>query len=216
MIIHNILDELFLTRSHIVILRSLENYVVGISGREVGRISGISPKNVLISLSRLEDLGVVNRIRSKKGHLFSLNRDHYLIREVILPILHAERNFHATLAAEIKKALSKLTLSVYLFGSVAVLKERSESDYDVCIIYKDSLKKELIEEKVSELSSSLNKKYGIMLAPYYISDSEFIKKAANKRPPVTDIIREGKHISGKKIREIQNGKIINKKNRRPI
>ncbi|MCJ7553004.1 MAG: nucleotidyltransferase domain-containing protein [Ignavibacteriaceae bacterium] len=205
MVINNVLDKLFSTRSNIVVLRALENYAVGISGREAARITGLTPKNCLITLTALEQLGVVIRVRGGREHLFSLNRDHFLVREVILPVLVSEKRFFESLLNEIRKSLKKYSISVFLFGSVARNEETIESDMDLCIVYQNVTSKSRIEEVVSELGIKLNKKFGVSLAPFYISKSEFISRAKSKKSPIVDVINDGKHLCGDKIEELLNG-----------
>jgi predicted nucleotidyltransferase len=204
-VINNVLDRLFSTWSNIAVMRTLENYAVGISGREAARITGLTPKNCLITLTALEQLGVVIRIRGGREHLFTLNRDHFLVREVILPVLILEKKFTEFISDEIRRALKKNSISVFLFGSVARNEETIESDMDICIVYKNATSKSQIEEVVSALGIKLNKKFGVSLAPFYISKSEFIKRAKSKKSPIADVIKDGKHLCGKKIKELIDG-----------
>lgn len=205
MIINNVLNTLFSTWSNIAVMRALENYAVGISGREVARLAGLTPKNCLITLSLLEELGIVSCVRGGREHLFTLNREHYLVKEILLPALDAERKYVEMISKEIASALRKYTISVIVFGSVARKEETISSDYDICIIYKNKTNKKKIEEQLSQLSSSLKKKYGVSIAPFYITKNDFSKRAKLGKSPVNEIIKEGIHISGLKIRELING-----------
>lgn len=205
MIVNKVLDELFSTWSNIAVLRALENYAIGISGSEVARLAGLTTKNCLITLTGLEALGVVSRVRGGREHLFSLNRGHYLVNEVILPALVSEKRFVKLISQDIHRALKKISLSVFLFGSVARKEERIESDLDICIVFNNVFVKKQIEVTISELSLRLKKKYGVSLAPYYISKVDFLKRARSNKPPIAEIVREGIHISGKKISELLNG-----------
>ncbi len=205
MVIYKVLDNLFSTWSNISVLRALKNYSVGISGREVARLSDLTPKNCLITLTALEQLGVVSRIRGGREHLFSLNRSHFLVKEIITPVLNSEIKFVESISKDISRALKIYSISTILFGSVARNEASIESDYDICVVYKDAISKKLIEEVISGLSLSMKNKYGVTLAPFYISKQEFIKRAKINKSPIPDIIKEGKLLSGKKIKEILNG-----------
>lgn len=205
MIINNVLNTLFSTWSNIAIMRALENYAVGISGREVARIAGITPKNCLITLSFLEDMGIVIRVRGGREHLFTLNREHFLVKDVLLPALAAERKYVEMISKEIANSLKKFTISVYLFGSVARQQETIDSDYDICIIYNNQTNKKKIEIVLSDLGSKLKKKYGVSLAPFYITKNDFIKRSKLGKSPVKEITKEGIYISGLKIKDLLNG-----------
>ena len=205
MVINNVLDEVFSTWSNIAVLRALKDFNIGISGREIARLSDMSAKSCLSTLSALESLGIVDRVRGGRDHLFSLNRNHFLVKEIILPVLYSEKKFISSLFTDIKKKLSKYSESIILFGSTARKNETVESDLDICIVYKNIKLKREIEKITSGLNSVLKKKYGVSFAPFYISQAEFSERVIKKKSPIPEIIREGKLISGKTFKELVNG-----------
>jgi len=205
MVINKVLDEVFSTWSNVAVMRALKNYAVGVSGREVARVAGMSAKSCLNSLTSLENLGVVNRVRGGRDHLFSLNRDHFLVKQVVIPNLNSEKKFVQSLFADIKKGLGKNAVSIILFGSTARREENIQSDLDICIVFKNAASKKKVEKIITDLSFFLNKKYGVSLAPFYISEADFAKRAKTKKSPVADIIKEGRQISGKTIKELISG-----------
>lgn len=202
MVINKSLDEVFSRWSHIAVMRALKNHAIGISGREVSRIAGITHRNSIEALTNLERFGIVIRVRGGRDHLFSLNREHYIVKNGILPLFEMEDGFMKTILTEVKNKLKGKCESVYLFGSTARKEEKPESDLDICIVYDKKNKKEEIEEAFFDLSLLLNKKYGVNASPYYITISEFLKKARSKRQPVLDIIKEGKLVSGTSLKEL--------------
>ena len=90
-----------------------------------------------------------------------------------------------------------------MFGSTVRGDETISSDYDLCIVYKNKLK--IIEEKISVLRSSLFNLFNITLAPFYIPISRFKKLGLQGKSPINNIIKEGKVISGKSIKELLYG-----------
>ena len=197
-----ILNKVFSAQSNIVILRALKNYAVGISGREVSRISGLSPKSCLKTLTSLENLGIVDRIRGGRDHIFNLNRKHFLFKNAILPLLYAETEFFKSVKKEIKLKLYEKCKSVYIFGSVSRQEDTVESDLDICIIMSKYNKQAQLENIVDELRRDTSLKYGIIISPFYITEKEFIKRAKLKKPPVPDIIKQGIFICGKRIEKL--------------
>lgn len=200
--INKVLSEVFSARSNMEVLRVLENYINGISGREVARLSGLSPKTTISSLTLLESLGVINIIRGGREHIFSFNRKNYIVNEIILPMLKREADFKDAIFNDIKKHLKKQSHSVYLFGSVARNEESIESDLDLCIIYEDKKDKEQIEEAFYELSNLLYEKYRVTAAPIYFTKAEFVKRAKQKKSPLPSIIEDGKLIFGTPLQRI--------------
>ncbi|MDQ7818430.1 MAG: nucleotidyltransferase domain-containing protein [Melioribacteraceae bacterium] len=136
MTIHKYLDHLFSTWSHVAVLRVLNKYVVGLSGREISRLVGMSAKNCLKTLTTLEGLDLGIRNRGGRDHLFRLNRDHYMVNDAIIPLLKIEENYLDRILDDIRQKLKEYSTSIYLFGSVARREEDLQSDLDLCIITK--------------------------------------------------------------------------------
>jgi predicted nucleotidyltransferase len=191
MIIHNILDGIFSRWSNLAVLRALNKYAVGITGREVSRAAGLSIKNCFNALNDLENLGIISRVRGGRDHLFTLNRDHFIVNKALLPLFEIEKNYFDFVISDIKKKLKSKTLTVYIFGSVARKEEDISSDLDLAIVYETKLQKETATELVSELVHLLHKKYFITLSPFLISKNEFIRRLKKNKSPVNAIVREG-------------------------
>ncbi len=76
---------------------------------------------------------------------------------------------------------------------------------DICIIYKMASSKKIFEEIIPTLSIKLYKKFGVSLAPFYISKSDFVKRAKSNKPPIADVITGGKYLCGEQIKKLLNG-----------
>lgn len=206
MVVNRVLDEIFSRWSNVAVLRALNKYAIGMSGREVARIAGISAKNCFIALNDLEDLGIVTRVRGGRDHLFSLNRNHFIVIQGIIPLFEIETKFLESILSEVKKKLKGKIVSAYLFGSVARREDNIQSDLDLCLIYNNQNNKTSIENVFFELSLELQKKYFIQAVPFLITEENFIRRARSNKPPVNEIIKEGKLIFGKSIKAILNDK----------
>jgi len=184
----------------------MKNSQVGLTGREISRMAGISPKTCLETLTTLEDLGIVNRIRGGRDHIFSFNRDNYLVKKFLLPLMEAESEFRDSIFRKISVELEKHCTGVYLYGSTARGEDTISSDFDICILYKKESAKSNLESLVSLLVPKMYKKYGINISPLYLSVDEFIDRARYKKSPVPEIVKDGIVISGIQIKRILNGK----------
>ncbi len=200
MIINKALDHVFSSQGTVKVLRVLNNSVVGITGRQIASLACITHQTAHNSLANLESLKLVNRVIGGSSHLFSLNRKNYLAKEIIQVIFESESNYRESIFSIIKKAISKHSISLILFGSVARKEESAESDLDLCIVY--DKEKKLLEKQVNTLQDNLYKEFGVTLAPFYISAKEFTKRSKTNKPPVSDIKKDGIVISGKTIREL--------------
>jgi len=205
MVIYKALDEVFFRWSNLAVLRALEKYAIGISGREVARVAGITAKNCFIALTDFENIGIVNRVRGGRDHLFTLNREHFLVSDAILPLLKVESEYYDTIAAYIKNNLRKKSISLIIFGSVARKEETVTSDLDLCIVNENMKQKQEVEEIVFDIGFNAYKKYGISLSSIYFTKKEFARRAHLNKAPVNNIVKEGKVISGLSIKELING-----------
>lgn len=205
MILNKPLDYIFATWSNIAVLRVLSNVKTPLSGREIAKLSGMSAPSALESLSSLENLNVIIRQRGGREHFFTLNRENYFVKKVIIPVITSEKNFPREIFREIKNNLQDFALSAILFGSTARGEEEVQSDFDLCIVYQGITNRKKIENVIPKLREILHQKYGVSLAPFLITKKEFFSKAKNKLSPVNNIVKEGKILFGQSISDLING-----------
>ena len=200
MIIHKIADSLFSSQGTVKVLRVLKNNVIGLTGRQIAINAGITHQTAHNILASLESLKIVSRTIGGTSHIFILNRNNYLVKRIIEPLYDSEEEFQNSIFSIIKKHLSKHSVSLIVFGSVARNEETALSDLDLCVVLHKG--KTILENKVNSLRDLLYREYGITLASFYITENEFVKRAKSGKPPVTEIIKEGKVLYGKSIREL--------------
>lgn len=197
MIVHRVFDEVLRTWSNVAVLRALLDTATGYTGNEVARVAGMDPRAALKALTRLEQLGLVRRQRGGRDHLFTLNREHYLVRRGILPLFAVERGFLDEIASAVRASINGHALSVVLFGSTARGEEQPESDFDVCCIVKDHAQRERAQSHLERSSQRLYNRYGIKLGPIFFTLDEFRHKRARRNALVNQILDHGKLIAGK-------------------
>ncbi len=201
---NNILEYIFSAPSNVSVLRVLNERNIGISGREVARLTNLSLRTIQVSLFNLEKTGIVKRYTGKREHQFVLDRKKFLSKNLIYNLFNVEKEFNKSILNFIKKSLHKDVESIILFGSTVRGTDTIDSDLDVCFVYSGSLKK--IQDKISILRTDLAQIYQITLAPFYITTSRFKKLGLKDNPPVKDILKYGKIISGKNFNSLLNGK----------
>lgn len=203
MVLHEVLNKLFSSPASISILRELSLRNVGITGRELARTVKLTPQAVHNALANLEAFKIVNRAFAGRSHYFTLNRNHYLSRNILESLFESERDFVNGIHNTIKKSIGRDTVSIIIFGSVARGEETMQSDLDLCIVYKNDKKQ--IEDKVGFLRDKLINEFGVTLAPYFISLDNFVLRAKKNKTPVNNIVLEGKVISGNSIHGLIHG-----------
>ena len=200
--INNVLNKLFSSPASVSVLRELSKRNKGVTGRELSRLSGLTPQAAHNTLNNLESLGIVKRDFAGRSHIFTLNRQHYLFKNVVENIFIAEENFRSDLFGKIVSSLKKVTEGIVLYGSVARRDETTESDLDICIITEN---KNEVENIISGLRNELKESFGVSFAPYIISRTDFEKKYEKNKSPVKEIVAEGKVLYGKILKGIKNG-----------
>ena len=203
MVIHRALDEIFRTWSNVAVLRALIDTNSGFSGNEVARVAGMNPRSAFKALTSLEELGIVNRVVGGRDHIFSLNREHFFVQEIILKIYPIESKFLDEITNALSVILKGHVYSAVIFGSVARKEEKSLSDLDICCIVNSPLELLYVRDLLDKKSSSLNKKYGIRLAPIVFMKAQFLRKKKTKL--IKKISAEGILIAGKSIKGLPNG-----------
>ncbi len=203
MIIHRPFDDVLRSWSHVAVLRTLLDSNVGISGSEVARVSGMHPRSALKALSSLEALGIVYRQRGGRDHLFTLNREHFLVSEGLFPLYRAEIAFLNSIEDTLSVALDKKVLTALLFGSTVKMEETPQSDLDLLCIAKSESSLDLVRQILASKAPVLYKRFGVKLAPVFFTLEEFKKKARSQF--VKGILKEGKVIVGKNPQGLLRG-----------
>ncbi|MGD0591916.1 MAG: nucleotidyltransferase domain-containing protein [Bacteroidota bacterium] len=198
MIIYHILDEVFRNGSRVAVLRSLLDTNSGYTGNKVARLSGMHPLSALKALTVLEQLGIVHRQRGGRDHIFTLNRSHYLVQYVIIPIYKAEQELLKEITRTIAALLKRSVLNATIFGSIAKRTETAMSDFDLCCVVKTESQKELVRNLLNSNSRKLHQTFGIKVAPMLFTLREM--KAKSKTLLIRDIAAHGLDIVGKELK----------------
>ncbi len=204
MLINNVLDSVFSNKSNLKVLRVLNGLDVGISGRETSRLAKISLRSAQIALKDLESLHIVNKQFGNRENLFSLNRENYIVKNIITLIFKEETKYKQNIFDTITAPLKNMAESIILFGSAARSEETVQSDLDICIVY--SKNKRAINRTISSISERLYKEYGILLAPFFITKKDFLIGAKKRKPPLNNLLNEGKVLAGLSLNRLINEK----------
>lgn len=203
MVIHRAYDEVLRSWSHVAVLRAILDSAVGLTGNEIARVSGMHPRSALKALTSLEELGIVRRQRGGRDHLFTLNRDHFLTREGLLPLYQAEQKYRSAIEDSLMTVLKGHVVSAVIFGSVSRKQETPRSDLDLCCIVSSENKKGVAQEMLASEAAPLYRKFGVKLAPVFFSLSEMKKK--KRSGLIREIQKEGKVIVGRRVEELLRG-----------
>jgi predicted nucleotidyltransferase len=203
MVIYRVFDEVFRTWSNVAVMRALVDTSTGFTGNEVARTAGMHPNSALRALTLLEELGIVNRQIGGRDHIFSLNREHYLFQEVLAKVFQTEISFPQEIINTLASILKKQVYSAVIFGSTARREETALSDLDICCIVNAPIDRIQVNSLLDKKSKTLNKKFGIKLAPIFFLKEQFIRKRKSKL--IKSIANEGILITGKDPKGLLDG-----------
>ena len=169
------MQEIFSAPSHIAILRVLNQITQGISGRELARRAVINDRTCRLALGRLEQLGLVENLGTGKVKLFRLNRKNYFAKTVLPSLFVGEVSFLGSLIEKLQEALIDKCKWACIYGSVAKKMDVEFSDLDMLIIVKDEKEIENLQDKMTELISSIISGFGLSLSPVILTDFQWRK-----------------------------------------
>src|SRR5450759_18699 len=130
----NSLDEVMGSRLKVRLVRILCDSDEPQTGMRLAKAAGYSHTQTYKALDELEELGLVTSWASGAAYLYSVNRESYLVREVLTPALRAEREIIRALAQRFYDRFGEDLLSVVVYGSVARKEDQADSDIDLILV----------------------------------------------------------------------------------
>ncbi len=201
------LDKILNSEIKARVLRILCRASSEMSGRQMAKMAGVTPKTAHEVLQDLLREGVLIMRAVGKTHLFRLNEERAIVHEILKPLFLlektlAERLFDVIRGTIKKSALKDDILSVALFGSVHAKTERATSDVDLFVIVKTSELKKKTEILFSDIDQQLFSQWGNLIAPYINSIAEFRTNAKKKTGPVPQILKSYQLIYGDRLEKL--------------
>ncbi|MBS3052819.1 MAG: nucleotidyltransferase domain-containing protein [Candidatus Aenigmarchaeota archaeon] len=159
---------------------------------EISRELSIPKSSVHRAIKSFVDQNVVNEYKkTSRNIILQLNRKHFMIKEVIEPLLKKDSEILFEKSKEFCEKIKKDIIVVVVFGSV-LDKQKPTSDIDLAIIVE---KPEKLENIVSKLKVEYIKEEYIIFSTHIFEKNEFKRKYKEKNPLVVDIVN-GRVIFG--------------------
>jgi len=194
------LDDIWNSKVKTRILRRLCSSPYGYSGRQLAEWIGYSHTQTLAVLNDLELQGLVNRQEVGRAHLFTINEDHLIVSEILMPAFRVERQMLHTLVDLYYDHFGQKLLLVTLFGSVARGEEELGSDVDLLLVMKNGVNVEKVELEAIDIDSEAYSKFGCHVSTIVVTRSEYDKKVTRKQGFWRYIPTEGIRLSSRKER----------------
>ena len=177
------------------------------SGRQIARMAGVTPKTAHEILQDLLGEGVLAMRTIGKTYLFCLNEDRLVVKDVLKPLFAVENALRERLFGIIRTTVdqSKLKdeiISVAVFGSIHARTERPTSDVDLLVIVKNAAAKRKTEALFSQIDRQVSSQWGNLVSPYINGLAEFKINARKKTGPVPGILKSYQLIYGDRLEKI--------------
>jgi predicted nucleotidyltransferase len=189
------LDQAFAVPSHLAVLRALLDAAEGMSGRQVARLAGINHQTCAVTLGRLEERGLVRRQGSGQSQLFQLDREHLLVRDLLVPLLRREREVFSRILRRVGELVSGRCLRAVVFGSVARAEEQRESDLDLLLIADGPRGQTAARRAADAVRAALGREWGLRVNPIVLTERAVEVRRARTDPLIVNILREGVEVS---------------------
>ncbi len=194
---HDLAEELLSSRTKIAILKVLLRYPgKKFSGREIARLSGLSPSRASEILDLFWKNGLAHRLKIGSTYEWSLNQESVLSKK-ISDFIDLDEKIYQDLKSRIHKALDKENniIRVVLYGSVTQGTEKHNSDIDLFVLVKNENDKEAVAEAIDALNFDLIPFYGNVISALIYSQREW--KSKKESEILKQIETEGEVILNK-------------------
>lgn len=196
MLLHRYLEQVLGNKTVITLLRTMITYRGKIfTVRGLADEANVSTNETALIVHDLEKMGIIKIQPIGRAYHLELNEKSYLLSEIIEPAINAEKNTMNELIQVLRKYFdTKKIITAAIFGSVASVEEKIDSDIDLFIISNDH---DHAITLVSEASKQVSIRFNGMLSQIIFTEKEF--KAKQKGSLVQSIIDNHILICGKKI-----------------
>lgn len=203
MLLHRYLEEILGNKAAITLLRTMINYRGKIfTIRGLAQEAKVSPNETALTIHKLEKFGIVKIQPIGRAYHLELDKESYLLKKIIEPIIKAEKNTVNELIQVLRRHLdAKKVISAVVFGSVAKGEEKIDSDIDLLVISND---KDYAFTLISDAIQQIFSLFHGSISPLVFTEKEF--KSKQKEPLIESIIGNHVLICGKEIRML-NGKV---------
>ncbi|MFH1442091.1 MAG: nucleotidyltransferase domain-containing protein [Candidatus Omnitrophota bacterium] len=201
------LDEILNTETKIRILRFFCRTGAQWNGSQIAKEIKITPAATHTALRALEKEGLLILCNMGKTHVYSLKEDSFLVLNLLKPLFTKEDKILDTIIGLIKREIlgfkaRKGIVSVALFGSINIHKDRSTSDIDLAVIVENAKVKPVIERLFGELDARISKEFGNTLSPYVNTRTEFKAKHKKGLVVIKNILKSHNLIYGEKLKSL--------------
>ena len=189
----NALDDIFRTRSHVQVLRTLFQLPAGwqASAREIARRAGLSHPTASKALAALSQQGLVRRQRRSNADSYALAPEHVATQQ-LAEIFEWERSLRDELVSLLRRQLRRrapVVATAFLFGSAANGTMTVESDIDVALLCPGEAG-EQVSTAMTEIADIVHQRFGNWLSFHLFFLAPNDRTGPERKRPVWQTILE--------------------------
>jgi predicted nucleotidyltransferase len=201
------LDKILDSEAKVKILRFLVKTNAQWNGRQIAKEVGVTPATAHKALHSLHKEGAVILRNVGRTHIYNLNGNNYLAAELLKPLFAKEDKVLNSIIAIIKRKIgasdiNKDIVSVVLFGSVKLRKDRPTSDIDLAVIARNKKTRKEAENLFEKIDKKISLEFGNTISPYINTESEFRSKHKKGLAIIKNILKANTLVYGKEIQTI--------------
>ena len=172
------------------------------TGREVARLVRTTAPTAHAALKDLYTYHILNYVISGRNHLYSLNRETRVVKEILLPMLQKENDFKKDVFEFILRFLKESKsmnniISIIFYGSQQKEKSNESSDIDIAVIVRENSDIKILEDLfIENVTSSFYDYFGVSLDAYIKTHKDFIDRLHKDLPPVSTMMKSYSVIYG--------------------
>ena len=181
------LEEILNSKPKVKILKLLVNKSDWLfSESEISRELKIPKTTTHRALKTLREQNILREFK-KAGRvvIYQLNKDNYLIRELIEPFLKKDSEIIIKKSREFCQKINKLIKVAILFGSSSRGEMKPISDVDIALVTE---KPKELQELVNKIKTEFLENDSIIFSTHIFTKKEFKQRYKNKDPLVVDIV----------------------------
>lgn len=185
------LEEVAGNKLKIRIIRTLYESGRPLTGLKLARAVGYSHTQTYKALDELETLGVVRKDHAGASDLYSINPRSYLVNEMLVPALLAEKRMLKALASMFYERMGRDLVSITLYGSVARREDKPGSDIDLILVVRDSADLESLEDTAAEVALDAALEFGGPVSAFVVSEADYRRRLKEGKAMWAEVKSQG-------------------------
>jgi len=164
---------------------------------EIEELLGNPHQSVTYALKDMINYQLVTVRKIGRNKIYSLNRDNYIVRDILSPMFKNEAGAIQELVNDMKTCLAPLKVKrAVLYGSIATAQEEFDSDIDLLVVVSDKGEVEAAQMVLADLRNRLLKKFGNALSPIVMTTDEYERQKKLGKGLIKSVEESGMTIIG--------------------